>query len=124
MNHALTHAMLTIPLQSAIHPIFTPIPIHLFSRLWPLILMMNTATTLGTGCKGCQKNDESATESQAADPWQSTLDLLADHVPADATNAIFVVDFTTALASYPGFRSEEHTSELQSRGHLVCRLLL
>src|SRR5437870_9795223 len=26
-------------------------------------------------------------------------------------------------AEYPG-RSEEHTSELQSRGHLVCRLLL
>src|SRR5690625_6645250 len=26
---------------------------------------------------------------------------------------------------YPGFpRSEEHTSELQSRGHIVCRLLL
>src|SRR5439155_25618936 len=26
--------------------------------------------------------------------------------------------------SLPTFRSEEHTSELQSRGHLVCRLLL
>src|SRR5690625_5645803 len=25
---------------------------------------------------------------------------------------------------YFDFRSEEHTSELQSRGHLVCRLLL
>src|SRR5207253_10324093 len=25
---------------------------------------------------------------------------------------------------YPERRSEEHTSELQSRGHLVCRLLL
>src|SRR5437660_9135665 len=25
---------------------------------------------------------------------------------------------------YLGARSEEHTSELQSRGHLVCRLLL
>src|SRR5690625_5725802 len=25
---------------------------------------------------------------------------------------------------YKQFRSEEHTSELQSRGHLVCRLLL
>src|SRR5690625_5809895 len=25
---------------------------------------------------------------------------------------------------YDGGRSEEHTSELQSRGHLVCRLLL
>src|SRR5207253_10961728 len=29
-------------------------------------------------------------------------------------------DFEVALAG----RSEEHTSELQSRGHLVCRLLL
>src|SRR5690625_1292853 len=28
------------------------------------------------------------------------------------------------FASMAGFRSEEHTSELQSRGHLVCRLLL
>src|SRR5207253_11378019 len=26
--------------------------------------------------------------------------------------------------TYLVFRSEEHTSELQSRGHLVCRLLL
>src|SRR5690625_6203021 len=26
--------------------------------------------------------------------------------------------------STTSFRSEEHTSELQSRGHLVCRLLL
>src|SRR5690625_1272811 len=29
-----------------------------------------------------------------------------------------------ALGGFPGGRSEEHTSELQSRGHLVCRLLL
>src|SRR5207253_7522919 len=28
------------------------------------------------------------------------------------------------LALFQNFRSEEHTSELQSRGHLVCRLLL
>src|SRR5690625_6806150 len=27
-------------------------------------------------------------------------------------------------SSSPWIRSEEHTSELQSRGHLVCRLLL
>src|SRR5437870_13839891 len=27
-------------------------------------------------------------------------------------------------AQHPHARSEEHTSELQSRGHLVCRLLL
>src|SRR5690625_6712191 len=29
-----------------------------------------------------------------------------------------------ALLFVSGSRSEEHTSELQSRGHLVCRLLL
>src|SRR5690625_6032549 len=28
------------------------------------------------------------------------------------------------FAPDPAVRSEEHTSELQSRGHLVCRLLL
>src|SRR5437870_10737629 len=34
-------------------------------------------------------------------------------------------DFTQLIAVAPGYgRSEEHTSELQSRGHLVCRLLL
>src|SRR5215510_15849150 len=38
------------------------------------------------------------------------------------------VSVTSAMASSPSSsrhaRSEEHTSELQSRGHLVCRLLL
>src|SRR5207253_6851247 len=29
-----------------------------------------------------------------------------------------------AASNHLCFRSEEHTSELQSRGHLVCRLLL
>src|SRR5690625_7937089 len=41
-------------------------------------------------------------------------------------------DFWAVIAPLPRFaerrprirRSEEHTSELQSRGHLVCRLLL
>src|SRR5690625_7575980 len=31
---------------------------------------------------------------------------------------------TAAAACCSSARSEEHTSELQSRGHLVCRLLL
>src|SRR5438445_5386233 len=31
---------------------------------------------------------------------------------------------TAAPHAYPGARSEEHTSELQSRQYLVCRLLL
>src|SRR5439155_14890936 len=32
--------------------------------------------------------------------------------------------FKEGKAPSHGIRSEEHTSELQSRGHLVCRLLL
>src|SRR5690625_5649062 len=33
-------------------------------------------------------------------------------------------DYTHRLLDFNLIRSEEHTSELQSRGHLVCRLLL
>src|SRR5690625_6236074 len=36
---------------------------------------------------------------------------------------LFGLIFTVILVII-AFRSEEHTSELQSRGHLVCRLLL
>src|SRR3989442_15604036 len=35
-----------------------------------------------------------------------------------------VLDFATSAIAHGKVRSEEHTSELQSRPHLVCRLLL
>src|SRR5439155_7901340 len=44
-------------------------------------------------------------------------------VNADATQAVGVFEDIRADAIWTG-RSEEHMSELQSRGHLVCRLLL
>src|SRR5437870_9069090 len=34
------------------------------------------------------------------------------------------IESETSDVAADGLRSEEHTSELQSRGHLVCRLLL
>src|SRR5690625_5442645 len=37
---------------------------------------------------------------------------------------IIVSNFTFSISHFLKKRSEEHTSELQSRGHLVCRLLL
>src|SRR5206468_12116396 len=43
-------------------------------------------------------------------------------VPPDFTCVRIVV--SSALSSETFFRSEEHTSELQSRSDLVCRLLL
>src|SRR5690625_5946572 len=36
----------------------------------------------------------------------------------------FVANEEVQAPALPKMRSEEHTSELQSRGHLVCRLLL
>src|SRR5690625_6464616 len=41
-----------------------------------------------------------------------------------ATLAKRAAVYEAAKARHPYRRSEEHTSELQSRGHLVCRLLL
>src|SRR5690625_5325312 len=49
--------------------------------------------------------------------------------PFSSTVARFVTKLYTLfdqfwIVVYRQLRSEEHTSELQSRGHLVCRLLL
>src|SRR5690625_181838 len=51
-------------------------------------------------------------------PWaRTTLDAV-DRAAAEAVAADGVVSGPVGIA-----QSEEHTSELQSRGHLVCRLL-
>src|SRR5690625_6891270 len=51
---------------------------------------------------------------------------IAAYVLGDISHAIPVILFQQAIYTplYLFVRSEEHTSELQSRGHLVCRLLL
>src|SRR5690625_1526713 len=52
-----------------------------------------------------------------------------EDVEEDAVLIVSYIGFQTQEVevngrSYLEIRSEEHTSELQSRGHLVCRLLL
>src|SRR3712207_8356094 len=44
--------------------------------------------------------------------------------PDHATTLLAATTFTVALIQLGQARSEEHTSELQSRQYLVCRLLL
>src|SRR2546422_4350432 len=44
--------------------------------------------------------------------------------PSRASSALLRMLSTTCLSITASARSEEHTSELQSRLHLVCRLLL
>src|SRR5687768_18355178 len=48
------------------------------------------------------------------------------HIAPDSFTFMLWMQLKVAVGNFEGarFRSEEHTSELQSRLHLVCRLLL
>src|SRR5690606_40765309 len=46
------------------------------------------------------------------------------HIPLRPVSCLQIVHLKTFLFLYIYFRSAEHTSELQSRENLVCRLLL
>src|SRR5690625_7039990 len=59
-------------------------------------------------------------ELQAERVVQIRLEQLARHWPARAQSQPVAAGHNLAVYA----RSGEHTSELQSRGHLVCRLLL
>src|SRR5690625_6680183 len=53
------------------------------------------------------------------------LDAMAYESGSKMMNSAFFGQVIILIVFIPIlFRSEEHTSELQSRGHLVCRLLL
>src|SRR5207253_10146253 len=58
--------------------------------------------------------------------WNGTITSVAYGVADPAGKRSVIVTFTTSNPTVllAWGRSEEHTSELQSRGHLVCRLLL
>src|SRR5690625_6893222 len=49
---------------------------------------------------------------------------IADRSPGDAPDTFDLIFRSTRFSVFLSVRSEEYTSELQSRGHLVCRLLL
>src|SRR5439155_17559306 len=69
----------------------------------------SAAATAGTRSRAAAHS-----ELQSLDGWWNAR----RRRPEKIANAAVL----TCLRSVP--RSEEHTSELQSRGHLVCRLLL
>src|SRR5438552_9561030 len=56
--------------------------------------------------------------------WPSQLDFSAELSKARASKAEAIFVFYPGAAGVQFLRSEEHTSELQSPDHLVCRLLL
>src|SRR5690625_4045641 len=54
-------------------------------------------------------------------PEVKQLEIQPENIPL---NIVYEDDDLLVINKSKGMRSEEHTSELQSRGHLVCRLLL
>src|SRR5215510_15917057 len=56
-------------------------------------------------------------------PYTTLFDLLRSVACSASEDHLGCVDRTRSTSAGDR-RSEEHTSELQSRGHLVCRLLL
>src|SRR3712207_7284814 len=65
------------------------------------------------------RSSTSSAESPSASVWTSTV----GRVNSGRTSAVVLRSCMTPATSSPA-RSEEHTSELQSRQYLVCRLLL
>src|SRR5690625_6429510 len=61
------------------------------------------------------------------DRWMNKPEKITIEGPAQTAEGIeqYVIEIRDSMRSEAiARRSEEHTSELQSRGHLVCRLLL
>src|SRR5206468_11941195 len=70
-----------------------------------------------------------ASEAEARDRQEYLQSLLPDRVGIDLLSSWSGIDLSVyppdgPLPPLPDERSEEHTSELQSRSDLVCRLLL
>src|SRR5207253_9331083 len=68
-------------------------------------------------------NDEDANELWELWLAASKTSYMIDQCIA-TTEPAYLAKHAFQLAQLFNYRSEEHTSELQSRGHLVCRLLL
>src|SRR5439155_26245851 len=75
----------------------------------------------------CNAADRAAWPSRvsaACSAWSPPAPTAAAEAPSFATIAPVAAAPAVSFASASSRRSEEHTSELQSRGHLGCRLLL
>src|SRR5690625_5682910 len=76
----------------------------------------------------CNPSDASFAENDVADPSSLALSVSACNsspvAPLTADTCDIPLSKSAAVLTALPRRSEEHTSELQSRGQLVCRLLL
>src|SRR5690625_6346775 len=88
-------------------------------------LALGAATMLGAVPAGADPEEPEglpalAPGDKVSEPLRAAEGQVTAFVQLDAPSALDVAE----QGGEPADRSEEHTSELQSRGHLVCRLLL
>src|SRR5690554_7759148 len=88
------------------------------STLFPYTTLFRSRLTGGPANSSCLQNTE-----QMGEGWSDFFGALLTIQPGDVAADPRAVG-TYLFGQGPGGRSEEHTSELQSRPHLVCRLLL
>src|SRR3712207_7127436 len=94
------------------------------STLFPYTTLFRSKPTLGTRL---QSSWPTVTEIVGRSQKYDYVEFLAEYAPYD----LYALDnLGRTIELFPNFsglikmRSEEHTSELQSRQYLVCRLLL
>src|SRR3712207_392920 len=85
---------------------------------WLIQQLMETEVSAQIGAERYQRSDERTTQRNGyrTRAWDTRLGTLELAIPKLRTGSYF--------PSWLDARSEEHTSELQSRQYLVCRLLL
>src|SRR2546422_5954193 len=92
------------------------------STLFPYTtLFRSLSDLLRLGGERCGEDGEGNCNQDPADPHWITSSVLKSSADGIVSPRAFAV---LRLMTSSNFRSEEHTSELQSRLHLVCRLLL
>src|SRR5690625_2965562 len=94
-------------------------------------LPLLAACTLMAGalaaCSSASADSDVSEDGRLAFGCSVTQHIHEEHDTADSWSPFLGDDADPAVretATVGSIRSEEHTSELQSRGHLVCRLLL
>src|SRR5205814_6768031 len=103
---------------------FVSIPLFLFMLRRPPRSTLFPYTTLFRSCQGAGAIVVDTGPDGIANSTAAGDDVQIIPLGNAAPNTPCVLTGANGLADTPDPRSEEHTSELQSLRHLVCRLLL
>src|SRR5690625_6806277 len=91
--------------------------------LLPFLITRQIVTGAG-GVVGPRQGEDGRAEGPGRFVFSRRSDHMWEAVSSATTRTRPIINTRDEPHGDPSRRSEEHTSELQSRGHLVCRLLL